>query len=337
MQESEMKLCFGVFVKILICCCSLNVTNKKLVNELTKMFIPSYECSDTQVSRLLKCAINMDSQIIENAQAATPADIYPKFHDAIVPLLDEDKKAIAILALLDAIKKDKELDSIKKESFKKYFGATKDALLQRSEFVLHEFLAAAFLYATTCVKNRSGEGCIELIDDSYIGSLYAKKNKIRLVSAPESQSEHPKIPAAANTHVMHTDSTSKQIFSIFNDAVKKFHIIDYIYSDPAEALPKRLVEYVIGFLSAIKQSIIIGLIEYQKEVAYQKVKKFSDALASYQSYLAENLYPKTDVFALTGTEDAQYIVDFKKTVDDYKQKINSIYGEINNGNTLFVL
>lgn len=330
------KLCFGVFSKVLRICCSPKIAQKVFIPKIISTLDFNGDYWDESVlSRWATCERSIN--IYKNVQPPKQGILNQNFLKTIVPLLDEDKKVLAVLALLDIIREDEDLDSNTQEGFKKFFGATKNALLKQSEFVLHEFLAAAFLYVTVYDNNAKGADCLKSINEQYIDSFYAERDYIRLVSAPELQQEHPQISVETNMNTPNTDNASKCILSIFNDAVKMFHIVDYMDSEPSVALPKILVEYVTNFLSTIKQSIIIGLIEYQEEAAYQKVKNFTNALASYQSYLAENLYPKTDVFALTGTEDAQYIVDFKKTVDDYKQKINSIYGEINNGNTLFVL
>ncbi|MDL2288168.1 hypothetical protein LJC32_02170 [Oscillospiraceae bacterium OttesenSCG-928-F05] len=339
MGKNIKRLCFGTFASVLVLCKAEDISQSVLVETVIRTVDPQSVFTQPEhaatVTRLLKCERNFPnvqrqreagnetnrlSSVPSCAREAKKEDVSARFAENVLPLLDEEKKALAVLALLDIIESDVELDGSKRASFNKYFGTTKSALLGQSVFVLHDFLAMAFLYSSIAVKNEVGAECIHLIDENYVGSFRDNIDEIRL---------------ADSTTL--TGPVAEQILTIFNDAIKECHIVEYMDCDPAVALPKILADYLEKFLDAINRNIIIGLIEYQKEEAYRKVSNFTDALLSYYRYLTENLYPKTDVFALTGTEEADYVSDFNRTVNEHKWRIDSIYGEINNGNTLFVL
>ena len=92
-----------------------------------------------------------------------------RFREDVIPLLDEDKKELIVLALLDIIKRDSVLDGDKKLSFEKYIGTTKKALLSQSEFELADFLASIFLYTVAAgVVNTVGKSCIKGINIEYL-------------------------------------------------------------------------------------------------------------------------------------------------------------------------
>lgn len=330
------KLCFGVFNRVLHMCCSPKIAQKAFVPKLISTLDLNGDYWDESVlSRWANCERSM--KIYKDVQPPKQEILNRNFLKTIVPLLDEDKKILAVLALLDIIREDEDLDSNTREGFKKYFSATKNALLKQSEFVLHEFLAAALLYVTVYDNNLKGAACLELINEQYIDSFYTRRDAIHLVNAPKSQQEEPQISVTTSTNTLHTDSTSKHILSIFNDAVKKFHIVDYMNSNPSISLEASLPFYAENFCIAIKENIIVGLIEHQKVRDYQKVMEFVFAFADYQAYLGEHLHQTTDVFVQPHKEDRDYIANFENMVKKHKQKIDSLYGEINNGNTLFVL
>lgn len=196
-----MRLCFGTFAQVLRLCKLENVTDKQLVGTMTRTIDPNCKYmekgNDTAVSRLLSCEGNLSSgrtrggsgayknsgdslsNVVQLAWTTTTEDVTLKFKDTVLPMIDEDRKVLAVLALLDIIQQDSKLDEERKMSFEKYLGTTKNALLSQGEFVLADFLARVFLYTVVSVKNTVGKDCVRELDRNYISSFESKRNGIR--------------------------------------------------------------------------------------------------------------------------------------------------------------
>lgn len=149
------RLCFGIFAQVLRLCKLENVTDRKLVGTMTRTVDPTcqyiHKDNASAVSRLFSCKGNLSngnisesgsaavkkpgesiSDVISASQKADRSEVVQKFRENVIPLLDEDKKELVVLALLDIIEKDNVLDGDKKRSFVKYIGQTKNALLSFS-------------------------------------------------------------------------------------------------------------------------------------------------------------------------------------------------------------
>ena len=185
-----MRLCFGTFAKVLRICRQETVTDRQLVSSMTRTIDPNCKYieqgSATAVSRLFSCEGNLSSgktdggsgayqKVGENLSNVTQLalkfkteDLIPKFQETVVPLLNEDKKSLAVLALKDIIKRDVELDNDNKMSFEKYLGRTKEEIAVQTDFELAEFLAGLFLYTVVSVKNTIGKQYVGEIDEDFI-------------------------------------------------------------------------------------------------------------------------------------------------------------------------
>ncbi|MEA4898699.1 MAG: NACHT domain-containing protein [Christensenellaceae bacterium] len=206
-----MRLCFGTFAQVLRLCRLDGVTDKQLVGTMTRTLDPDCQYiekgNDTSVSRLFSCTGNLSpgrseggsgaykaagdslSNVIQLARTVKTADVAQRFHDNVLPLIDEDKKVVAVLALRDIIRNDTTLDDEKVRTFEKYLGTTKKALLSQSEVVLPFFLAGVFLYTVNAVKNTVGKECIGQIDSNYIQSFRDQIWLITMVDRPKSNKQ----------------------------------------------------------------------------------------------------------------------------------------------------
>lgn len=189
------RLCFGTFAQVLRLCRLEGVTDREIVGIMTQTVDPScqyiHEDSASAVSRLFSCKGNLSdgktrkrgsavvkkpgqsiSNVINASKGANKDEVVKKFLEKVIPLLDEDKKELIVLALLDIIEKDLLLDSDKKLSFEKYIGKTKNALLSQDDFVLDEFLGGIFLYTVAAgVMNTVGKETVVQITEEYINGL----------------------------------------------------------------------------------------------------------------------------------------------------------------------
>lgn len=342
MYDANKILCFGVYIRVLQKCCTHNISQEFLVVEIAKTVEPDGEfiMDDGAISRWVNCKRGVT--IRKQAQQASFEEVSSKFLKGIIPLLNEDRKVLSVLALLDIIEKDNASNCTHKESFKKYFGKTKDVLLAQSEFVLHEFLAASFLYATACVDNKDGESCVKSIDDAYIEMFFNTKDKIRLVdelTAPDS---------GTNTEEFNdSDSNvSSLITQIFISAIQDFHIVDFVDEDPTTIVHLNLVDSANDFIDNIKIKVLRQYFDNQNEEVYTKVLEFSQVLTDYIQYLSYNMEPhatKTSVlvpvhkdicYKQKTTSIGKLDMNLTDTTLEYKSRLNTIYNELANGKML---
>ncbi|MDD4593469.1 MAG: NACHT domain-containing protein, partial [Parabacteroides sp.] len=193
-----MRLCFGTFVRVLKLCKLPSVTDVQLVGSLTRTIDPTCEYGDsdgTAVSRLLSCTQNLSngqmrrtgqkartdhsdfesglgtnrlSNVVLAGQKADKDEVIKKIAEDVLTLIDEDRKALAALAILDIIRKDTAIDDDKRLSFEKYLGTTKKALLSQDGYILSELFAGVLLYSVVSVQNTVGKECAVEIDKAYV-------------------------------------------------------------------------------------------------------------------------------------------------------------------------
>lgn len=182
------RLCFGTFAQILRLCKLENVTGRTLIGTMTRTVNPNcqyvHKDNASAVSRLFSCTGNLSNgnitengrsaikkpgesiiNVVNASQNADKENVVQEFRKNVIPLLDEDKKELIVLALLDIIENDDVLEGEKKLNFGKYMGATKKALLSQGVFALDEFLAGIFLYTVAAGGvNTVGKETVKGID-----------------------------------------------------------------------------------------------------------------------------------------------------------------------------
>lgn len=271
-------------------------------------------------------------------------NIVEKFEIDIIHLIDVDKKALAVLSLLAIIKKDNIIDRDKESSFEKYIGMKKSTLLNQIEFVLADFLAGILLYTITTVENKVGKDCVKEITQDYVDGFADKKDTIRIWDSISQRLEQIKkentSPVEKDIVALSSSETpSEQMLNIFKQAILTYRIVDFITSDPTVLLDADLPDEVDSFVDTIKVHILHQFIHFQKEDTYKKISEFNQTLNGYKMYLGFNLEFIGEYYvpsAIFGNKDAEWFMDFEKTTMDSRKAINSLYGEICDGDTLSV-
>ena len=188
-----MVLCFGTFASTLRFARLQGVTDKQLIGSMTRTVDKNCRYiekgNDDSVSRLYACTGNFPNAEIEQgvevvrkagetlslvfplARKTKVEDIADEFFDAVIPLLDEDKKRPMILGLLDIIGRDELLDCKKTASFKKYVGMSKADLLKQKEFDLYDLLPRLFLYSVVCLPNTYEKGVSKELTQEWFDNL----------------------------------------------------------------------------------------------------------------------------------------------------------------------
>ena len=174
-----MLLCFGSYATTLRIC-SRNATDKTVVSSLVRTIDPKERYSDknraASVSRIINCKADFPLNDFEASPGihhttggalTSITSLLPSFevNKLIIPfreniliLLDEDKKLLAVLALLDIISKDATTTTRHLQIFKKYMRCSPENLVLKSKIQLESFLAGIFLYTVAIGDNNSQKG-----------------------------------------------------------------------------------------------------------------------------------------------------------------------------------
>lgn len=237
------RLCFGIFINILAQCRNKKVARRRLVNEIVKTIDPNSKYNvnkeknvksadrDNSVYRALnhlyKCTGDFTPQyssVVELAPKADRGEVIRQFRENVIPLIDQDKAALAVLALKDIIKKDSTLiaDSGDNnvERFQRYIGGkTIQSFLNETQYDLSEVLASIFLYTVIAVKNTEGIEWLTEISAKYKDisggyNTFFKKyvNDFRSVASNTEDIGSTEIRA----HQMHEQSPAKVSRSVWD-------------------------------------------------------------------------------------------------------------------------
>ncbi|GHV12221.1 hypothetical protein FACS1894219_04730 [Clostridia bacterium] len=190
------KYCFGIYSATLKSCLPKKgkryLTPQKIFISTILMSInEKYDMStdDDGISHLLSCDSSLSNEIRIPAQSADGKTVSEYFLTKIIPMLDPNKRKIAILVIRDIILNDDDIDD--DTIVDKISGTTKKALRNQSEFCFADFLTGCFLYTVKAVDNTAGKQYVKQITDGYINSFAHKTETIMFTEhiPPEEQSD----------------------------------------------------------------------------------------------------------------------------------------------------
>lgn len=184
----DMILCFGIFARILNCCRQDVLPGVKFVpkiawvvdrknsslavglkDEVKDEELDDMEGNSTVVTKLLSCERPL---VIKSKRLPSIEEASKDFKSKVMPHINGDKIAKAVLAVLYIISKDETIVNERKETFRKFVGMYKDELLQQIKFDPPDFFARVLLY-TTCVNNEEGCPYVKEITDDFIEKVAA--------------------------------------------------------------------------------------------------------------------------------------------------------------------
>lgn len=338
-----MKLCFGIFGKILNLCRKNSITQapfttyivacinpessiinanfleniQKFIDE-PEMTIESMDYDDQAISKLLNCARDLPHTDKEKSAQTPKEDTLRRFDAKILPYIDEDKKADAMLAMLDIIRNDHSLDTDKKETFKMYLGIEKDGLFQKSQLPFTEFMVGILQY-TICgnVDNTAGKTYVSAITDEYMADIVKPY-----------QNEY-QWDASSQTLIF----PCLEMFQIFQGAIIDYKIKDFIETvDPTNRMSYEYVDSCDSFIKFLKNNILIPFdSKYSCSPTVQNIAKFANTLDKYIVYVGHNMCPIEDrpntMIPIYG-EDSPNAIVFEKKTKNYREQLIAIYGEI---------
>ncbi len=175
-----MRLCFGIFAKILSYC-KQGLTQNKFVPRIAWVVDRRNSCLASKldfdvddpddiegnppvVSRLLSCERPFE---LRDGHFPSVEIARERFNAKVMPVLLPDKVKKAVLAILYIIYEDMTLESENIEIFRKCFGMHKDELLLQSTLDVPDFLTRVLLY-TTYTDNEDGLLYTKEITDDFI-------------------------------------------------------------------------------------------------------------------------------------------------------------------------
>lgn len=136
-----------------------------------------------------------------------------------------------------------------------------------------------------------------------------------------------------DTQVVETSqiqTPSDQMKKKFKEAIEKYNIAEFMNSGELAPLPR-----FFDFVNEIKSKVLYLSVGSQKEWMYEKIRDFTLNLESYNGILAMVRPSYSEFFDLINTNEA-LLNDFEKRVVPLRHLVNSLYGEICDGETLYV-
>lgn len=180
------KLCFSSFAKILISCKAAAATQFALGEVLLCTIAPFYAntITDDRVSAVVNGRDNLPPDVLTEALSTINYNVQKTFASELktklLPLLDNNKKALIALALKNLIENDDEIqnDTI----IEMVNGITKEQLLARDTFVFDELLTGILLYVAAYVANKGTNAYAKTVTPEFIQSFDSQRAYISFIS-----------------------------------------------------------------------------------------------------------------------------------------------------------
>lgn len=332
-----MRLCFGSFATVLACCRQdIHINQQSFISKLVKAVDPksTYLDDKSAVSKLLMCQKNFSFADKEKAKRPILDTVIRELETEVTPFIEEDKKAKVILTLLGIIQNDSYIDTEKQQTFKMYFGMDKQELFHQSEFILSDFLGRVLLY-TVC------------------GNIDNTENEINKDSIKEIISDYISNIAKPYMNDYQWDMSTQtltlsfiKIYNIFNIAMSKYQIKDFIMSHAAPAssdyswMRKINSPWVVkcdSFHEFVENNIIVPFAQstHRADIMLKTIQQFTLVLTEYSSFLKSTLPPINlsdhNSFNPSLWEEYQkWSLYYTEQTQNYVQQLRSIYQEICN-------
>ncbi|NLV28550.1 MAG: NACHT domain-containing protein, partial [Erysipelotrichaceae bacterium] len=134
---------------------------------------------------------------------------------------------------------------------------------------------------------------------------------------------------------------SEKMLAIFKQAVLDYRIIDFANNDPCVSLSMDLEMDVEYFVAAIKNKILLPFAHNQKDKTFVKINEFTQTIEAYNTYLSNNMRPindkRMDIYVPLHREDNfEFAWKFQESTVKSRKQLDTIYGELCDGETLFI-
>jgi len=317
-----MRLCFGTFVTVLKLCKQDKVENHHLIREIMRTIEPDNDYigeygngKNDKAYRLANCTLDFMPDFVNLARKAMRKEVAQRFEDNVICLLKRDKFAHAVLSLLDIIKKDKAIDREHSESFTKYFGTDKEALIKKQkDFVISEFFASSLLFAVVEIEHSVGKDFLAKINQRYVANQGKKEDGLRIWNLSEEGYVN-----------INTEMRER-----FVQAINRFGIPQFIYADPVGFISYNSIEKIEMFSKSIEENITRPYIQYRDSGIYRKISTLDQILNDYANYLSLNTQSlsriiKTDSNSID--EDVDCIMNTEITSTNFFSELKGLMSD----------
>lgn len=332
-----MYLCFGTFASILALC-QVDIRKEILTGRIAKCVDKDtnyvirlnreetvdeweFECDGPALSKLRNCGRRF---VFGNGTPVNEPDINPIIENVrnhVAPYIYEDKKATALFALLDIVRRDQSLDAERKELFQKYMGLDKQQLLQQEEISFSDFISRVLVFTTYGDRNNiAGQEYLKSITPQYLDEVACVyDSEYRWVQAEQ---------VLSLTYI--------SIFFLLNKAMESCQLVSFIEKvDPTNCMNIKWVEKCEEFLQMMQSGVEALPAPNGRNVqgfTLKKTQEFCQVLDDYTRYLGFNMRPipeKPELFVpLYRDENTKRAFSFVGKVQAYRKRLETIYKEI---------
>ena len=130
----------------------------------------------------------------------------------------------------------------------------------------------------------------------------------------------------------------ERMLAIFKQSVSDYRIYDFAYTDPCISLSWSLEIEVEYFVEVVKNKILQPFAYIQKDPLFLSINEFVQTLEAYNSYLADNMRPLNHhtFVPIHRENNIELAAEFQDKTLNFRRELNRIFGEITNGETLFI-
>ena len=133
----------------------------------------------------------------------------------------------------------------------------------------------------------------------------------------------------------------ERMLTIFKQTVSDYRIYDFVYTDPCVSLSADLEMDVEYFVAVIKDKLLLPFAYLQKDPLFLKISGFVQTMEAYNTYLSNHMRPMNDRRAdtyvpLHREDNISWAAEFQENTLNFRKELDRIFGEITNGETLFI-
>lgn len=331
-----MRLCFGTFASVLVLC-KRNINKTDFVARIAKCVDPhsSYIDNDDRykegkwdiqgdksaVSKLRHCTKDF---VIGNDSSVKRPDIVAVIEtlkERVIPYIQEDKKAVALLALLDIIRRDESLDADRNELFQEYIGIDKQQLLQQQKISFADFIGRVLLFTTYGDRNNTvGKDCVKSITPQYLDevtSVYT--NECRW-----DRSEQVLSLTYISTFFLLNETLESCQLAYFIENVDPTNLMEDVWIEKCEEFQEMMQSGVEALPAPNKRNV--------QGFTLKKTQEFCQVLNDYTEYLGVHMRPIANTpetfVPLYRDENTKWAFSFAGKVQAYRERLETIYKEI---------
>lgn len=126
----------------------------------------------------------------------------------------------------------------------------------------------------------------------------------------------------------------------FNQLIKEYDILGFVNVDPVIGMPEDYPLLVDSFVGAMGQRLL-ELNVLQQHPKFCVINSFRDMIDIYNGYLSTKLFPAVTRYTIQNPCDLEDVSrensKIKSEVLKYKKELDELYGQINEGCSMFVV